>query len=182
MRPSLISWQIGSYGYNIIGMSYQESTNLVIIFNAIGIPARLLTGWAADKSTGPLNAIIPLIFINAICAFTWIAVTTRAGLYVETAVYGLAAGAFQCLFPTTISSLHSNLSKNGIRLGMAFSIFSFAGLTGPPIGGAILTTNGGGRGGYLAALLGVGIATMAGTACLTVARVWKAGWKINVKC
>ena len=163
-------------------MSYADSTNLIIIFNAVGVPARLLTGFAADRFTGPLNAQIPLIAIMGILAFTWIAVRTQGEMYIETCFYGLLAGAFQSLFPTTISSLHKDLSKNGIRLGMAFTIFSFAGLTGPPIGGAILTTNGGGRGGWTAALLGVGIATMAGTGLLCVARVYKAGWKLTTKC
>lgn len=65
---------------------------------------------------------------------------------------------------------------------MAFSLFSFAGLLGPPIGGALLQTNGGGRGGYLSALLGVGFATLAGTGLLGAARVKKAGWKLGVKC
>ena len=163
-------------------MSFKSSTNLVIIFNAIGIPARLLTGFAADKFTGPLNGIIPMIFLNGVLAFAWIGVRSVGAMYAEACIYGLLAGAFQCLFPTTISSLHSDLNKNGVRLGMAFSVFSFAGLTGPPIGGALLTTNGGGRGGYLAALLGVGVATMLGTVLLCVARVHKAGWKLTRKC
>jgi MFS family permease len=163
-------------------MSYVESANLLIIFNAVGIPVRILTGFMADRYTGPLNAIIVLIFVNGICAFTWLAVRSIGSMYAETVVYGLAAGAFQCLFPTTITSLNSDLSKNGVRLGMGFSTFSFAGLLGPPIGGALLTTNGGGRGGYVSALLGVGIATMIGTALLCYARVNKAGWKLTTKC
>jgi hypothetical protein len=65
---------------------------------------------------------------------------------------------------------------------MAFTMFSFAGLVGPPIGGALLMTNGGGKGGYLAALLGVGLATMLGSVLLCVARVTKVGWKLNIKC
>lgn len=163
-------------------MSYVDSANILIIFNAIGVPSRLLTGWLADRYTGPLNTFIILIFINGLCAFTWIAVNSVGGMYAETCVYGLVAGAFQSLLPTTITSLNSDLSKNGVRLGMAFTCFSFAGLVGPPIGGALLTTNGGGKGGYLAALLGGGIATMIGTTLLCVARVNKVGWKLNTKC
>jgi predicted MFS family arabinose efflux permease len=177
-----VYYYISSFCFNILHMSYKDSANMIIIFNAIGIPARLLTGHAADRWTGPLNAIIPLIFLNGVLAFTWIAVSSVGGMYVETVVYGLAGGAFQCLFPTTITSLNNDMSKNGVRLGMAFSVFSFAGLTGPPIGGALLTTNGGGQGGYMSALLGVGFATMAGTALLCVSRVRKAGWKLTTKC
>ena len=174
--------QIASYGRDVLDMSYTDSANLLIIFNAVGVPSRLLTGLCADRLTGPLNGIIPLIFMNGVLAFTWLGVRSVSSMYAEVVFYGFAAGAFQSLFPTTISSLHSDLSKNGVRLGMAFSIFSFAGLTGPPIGGALLMTNGGGRGGYVSALLGVGLATMTGTALLCVARIKKAGWKLTTKC
>lgn len=177
-----VYYYISSFCFNILHMSYKDSANMIIIFNAVGVPARLFTGHAADRWTGPLNAIIPLLFLNGVLAFCWIGVKTVGGMYAETVFYGLSAGAFQCLFPTTITSLNSDLSKNGVRLGMAFSIFSFAGLTGPPIGGALLTTNGGGRGGYMSALLGVGFATMVGTALLFVARIRKGGWNPSKKC
>lgn len=174
--------QLGSYGRDIIGMSYEESTNLAAIFNGVGVPVRLLTGWAVDKYIGPLNGMIPLLFLNSIFALAWIGVGSRTGLYIFSAFYGLSAGAFQCLFPTTLTSLNKDLSKNGIRLGMAFSVFSFAGLTGPPIGGALLQTNGGGRGGWMSAQLGVGFATMLGTCLMVAARVQKEGWSLKIKC
>ncbi|KAK5172835.1 uncharacterized protein LTR77_002955 [Saxophila tyrrhenica] len=177
-----VYYYITSYAFDILGMSYASSANILILFNAIGIPARLFTGIIADRLTGPLNAIILLIAINALCAFTWLAVRSVAGMYVETAIYGIAAGAFQCLFPTTITSLHDDVSKNGIRMGMAFSVFSFAGLLGPPVGGQLLETNGGGRGGYVSALVGVGVATAVGTGLLCVARVKKVGWGLGTKC
>ena len=163
-------------------MSYSESTNLVTIFNGVGIPVRLLVGWAVDRYTGPLNGMIPLLFLNGIFAFIWISIRTRTSLYIFASFYGMSAGAFQCLFPTTLTSLNKDLSKNGVRLGMAFSVFSFAGLTGPPIGGALLETNGGGRGGYLSAQLGIGLATFIGSALMVAARVHKAGWSLKVKC
>lgn len=143
---------------------------------------RLLTGWLVDKYVGPLNGMIPLLFLNAIFAFAWIGVRTRIGLYVFAAFYGLGAGAFQCLFPTTLTSLNKDLSKNGIRLGMALSVFSFAGLTGPPIGGALLETNGGGRNGWMSAQLGVGLIALLGTASMLTARVYMVGWNLKIKC
>lgn len=41
--------QLGCYGHDIIGMSCSESLSLILVFNAVGIPARLLTGWIVDK-------------------------------------------------------------------------------------------------------------------------------------
>ncbi|KIW01758.1 hypothetical protein, variant 3 [Verruconis gallopava] len=175
-------YYIGSYGRNIIGMSYQDSTTLVTVFNGVGIPMRLVTGFIVDKYVGPLNGMIPLLFANGIFAFAWIGVRGRIGMYFFACFYGLSAGAFQCLFPTTLTSLNNDLSKNGVRLGMAFGVFSIAGLVGPPIGGALLQTNGGGRGGYLSAQLGVGCATMIGACLMVATRVKKAGWSLKTKC
>jgi MFS family permease len=154
----------------------------VILFNVVAVPIRLLSGWLVDKYTGPLNAMAPLIYLNGIIALCWIAVRGTAGLYVFTCVYGMTGGAFQCLFPTTVSSMNKDMSKNGVRLGMAFSIFSLAGLTGPPIGGALVQTNGGGRGGYMNAQIAAGVASMFGACFVVLARVSKDGWKLRKKC
>jgi MFS family permease len=121
-------YYIGSYGRDVIGMSYADSTTLVTIFNAVGIPMRLITGYLVDKYTGALNGMIPLLFINGIFAFAWTGVRNRIGMYIFAAFYGLSAGAFQCLYPTTLTSLNDDLSKNGVRLGMSFTVFSIAGL------------------------------------------------------
>ena len=84
--------------------------------------------------------------------------------------------------PTMVTSLNNDLNKNGVRMGMAFSLFSFAGLAGPPIGGALLETNGGGRGGYLSAQLCIGTLTGLGACLMYAARVFKVGWSLKVKC
>ncbi|KAK4944332.1 hypothetical protein LTR10_016218 [Elasticomyces elasticus] len=175
-------YYIASYAREIIGMSYEDSLTLLIIFNGAGIPVRLLTGYVADRFTGPLNTMVILLFVNALFGFLWIAIRSEGGLYAFATFYGFSAGAFQCLFPTTVTSLNSDLSKNGVRLGMAFSIFSFAGLAGPPIGGALLQTNGGGRGGYLAAQLGLGLATTCGALFMVAGRVYSQGWSLRIKC
>lgn len=84
--------------------------------------------------------------------------------------------------PTMVTSLNSDLNKNGVRMGMAFSLFSFAGLAGPPIGGALLTTNGGGRGGYLVAQVCLGASTGLGACLMYAARIYKVGWSLKIKC
>ena len=79
-------YYIASYGFDILHMSYVDSANLLIIFNAVGVPVRVVTGFIADRYTGPLNAMIILIFINGICVFTWLAVRSVGGMYAETIV------------------------------------------------------------------------------------------------
>jgi predicted MFS family arabinose efflux permease len=174
-------YYIASFGRTIIGMTYEDSLTLLMVFNGVGIPIRLVMGYIADRYMGPMNGMVPLLFINALLAFAWIAVNSAGGMYTFSTFYGFSAGAFQCLFPTTLTSLNTDLTKNGVRLGMAFTIFGFAGLAGPPIGGALLATNGGGKGGYLAAQVGVGLATLLGTCFVAAARIHKHGWTLK-KC
>lgn len=163
-------------------MSYTESTNLVLLFNATGIPARLLTGWVIDRYTGVMNGMIPLILLNSICTFAWIGARSKVSYYVVVSLYGLAAGAFQGLFPTTATCISHDSRRNGVMLGMTMSVCSLTGLAGPPIGGALLQTNHSGHGGYVVALVTSGAASLVGTALMVAARVYQAGWDVRKKC
>jgi predicted MFS family arabinose efflux permease len=175
-------YYIASFGREILHMSYSDSVILLIIFNGAAIPIRLMVGFVADHFMGPLNAMVPLLFINSLFAFCWIAVRSESGMYAFATFYGFSAGAFQCLFPTTCTSLNDDLSKNGVRMGMAFSVFSFAGLAGPPIGGALIGTNGAGRAGYIIAQTCLGSLTAVGACLMYAARVNKVGWSFKIKC
>ncbi|KAF2838148.1 MFS general substrate transporter [Patellaria atrata CBS 101060] len=163
---------IGSFGREIIHMSYADSLNLIIIINGIGIPARLISGFLADL-LGVMNCFVAGLCLCSVVAYTWLSVHELAPFYVWTAFYGFIAAMFQGLFPTGVVSCHSDLSKAGTRLGMAFSFISFAGLTGPPIGGALI-----GRGGlgYVPAQVWMASSMFLG-ACITLAaRIVRVGW------
>ncbi len=88
-------YYIASFGRTVLHMSYPDSVNLLIIFNGAGVPVRLITGFVADRYFGPLNTMIPLLFINALFALCWIAVRSQPGMYVFATFYGFSAGAFQ---------------------------------------------------------------------------------------
>lgn len=85
-----------------------------------------------------MNSLIPSAFLSSVLCFCWIAVTSRGGLYAWAVIYGLVGAAIQSLFPATLSSLTTNLSMMGTRMGMIFTIVSFAVLTGPPIAGQLI--------------------------------------------
>lgn len=172
-------YYLASYGRDISGLSYSDSVMLLIILNGIGIPARAITGYVADSFFGAFNTFVPILFLNTIFLYYWLAVKDVNSVYVFTCLYGLACAAFQSLFPTTIAQLSDDHSKLGTRLGMAFSVMAFAGLTGPPLGGALLTTD---HGGYLPAQIWVGTATLVGTLLIAASRVNKYGWSWKVKC
>ncbi|KAI8627601.1 MFS general substrate transporter [Xylariaceae sp. FL1651] len=123
-------------------LSYVDSLNLVLLLNGVGILGRLLPNHLADR-LGPLNIMAPAALLCSITLFAWMAVDTPTKLYVWAAFYGIAAGGIQSLFPAGLSSLTTDLRKQGTRMGMVFTIVSFATLTGNPIAGALIAADGG---------------------------------------
>ncbi|KAK3724501.1 hypothetical protein LTR37_001125 [Vermiconidia calcicola] len=128
---------IGDYARSQIGLSYRDSINMLITIVAAGVPGRLIPNYIADTA-GALNSIIPFAFLNSLMALIWIGISTRSGLFVFAAFYGFGAGGIQSLYPPALSSLTTDLSKAGVRMGMGFSIAAFAAVSGPPLGGALI--------------------------------------------
>lgn len=169
--------QISSFGVQVIGMPFSSSTVLLIIVNAIGIPARLLTGQIADR-LGPLNTSIPISCLVTVVAWCWLAVHDQAGVYAYASVYGFIVAALQCLIPPTTASLMDDMSKIGSRLGMVFSIMGFAALTGPPLGGALISAQGGS---YVGAQCWSAASCLLCTMILAVTRWHRTKWRLKVK-
>lgn len=68
--------------------------------------------------------------------------SSPTGMYAWAVFYGIAAAGIQSLFPAGLSSLTTDMRRMGVRMGMTFTIVSFAVLTGPPIAGAIINAAG----------------------------------------
>ncbi|KAF7521552.1 hypothetical protein G7054_g12401 [Neopestalotiopsis clavispora] len=171
-------YYIGSYGRETLGLSYSSSTILTIIINAVGIPMRLAVPLIADR-IGPVNVQVPILFIWTIVAFSWLAVHDITGYYIFACFFGAASGATQSLIPTSLASITPKLSMVGARIGMGFGIVSIASLTGPPLGGALQTSDGG-----LFLAPEIWAACVMAVACVLVvtARVKKAGWELRRRC
>ncbi|KAI9878382.1 MAG: hypothetical protein M1830_001052 [Pleopsidium flavum] len=137
-------YYIGNYGVTILGVSEKQSISLLLILNGCGVPGRLVPNFIADHYLGPLNTMIPFALISAVLIYAWIAVTNQAGLITFACFYGMFASGLLSLFPAALSSLTTDLRKAGVRMGMVMSCLSFACLTGPPIGGALIQLEGGG--------------------------------------
>jgi MFS family permease len=86
--------------------------------------------------------------------------------------------AAQGLFPSSLGSLTTDMSKMGVRNGMVFSVVGIAQLVGPPIGGALITAN---KGNYLYAQLFGGLSLCVGVCLLVVARCYKTNMKLMVR-
>jgi len=131
---------------------------------------RIVPNYIADRYCGPLNILVPVVFVSSTLCFCWIAVSSRGGLYAWAIVYGIVGAAIQSLFPATLSSLTTDLRKAGTRMGQVFSIVSFAVLTGPPIAGELIQKRGGG---YEYAQIFAGVDLFIGGCFMIAARLAK---------
>jgi MFS family permease len=176
---SNMNQKIASFATDTIHIPYTQSVNLVIVLNGVGLVARIVPGFIADRYTGVLNLFVPILALNAILLLCWLSVHSIGSFYAWTVMYGIAAGMFQSLFPTAVTSLGNDMSKAGTRLGMAFSVIGFAALVGGPIGGALL---GAGNGNYDGPIIWAALSTIFGGTCIASARVHKYGFVLRVKC
>ena len=167
-------YYVGSFGHDILGATQAEGVNNLLIMNGVGIAGRLLPAYLADRYFGPLNSLIPFAFVCGLLLYCWAAVTSKAGLVAFAVIYGLFASGIQSLFPATLASLTSDLKKAGVRMGMVFSVVSFACLTGPPLAGALIQRR---KGSYLYAQMFAGSVMMGGCMTLVASRVSKKGWR-----
>ncbi len=133
---------LGSYGRSIINLPYTESIDLLLVLNAMGVVGRIGPGLVADW-IGAHNSLIPIVAINSLCLFAWMGVNSKGGLYGWACIYGIVGAAIQSLFPTALSNLTTDLRMAGTRMGMVFTMLSFATLTGSPIAGQLIQIKGG---------------------------------------
>ncbi|KAF7537347.1 hypothetical protein G7054_g3857 [Neopestalotiopsis clavispora] len=115
----------------------------LLIVNVVGIPGRLVPAYLADRYFGTLNVLIPSIFLCALCLYLWATVRNLADDYVWAVFFGLFGAAIQGMFPSSLAGLTRDISKNGTRIGMVFTIVSAACLTGPPLAGRLIQAAGG---------------------------------------
>ncbi|PTD06260.1 Riboflavin transporter MCH5 [Fusarium culmorum] len=136
--------------------SYQDSLNLLLVFNAANLVGRLGSGILADK-VGALVIFVPVMASMTVVLFAWIAVKTSLAMYFWTVFCGILSGGVQSLFPAGLSYLTAGAKKSGTRMGMVFGLGSVASLIGAPIGGALIGVM---NGRYLGAQIFAGV-TMA---------------------
>ena len=146
--------------------------------NAVGLLGRIAPAIVADRFFGPLNTIVPFVLFSGLLLYCWAAVSSRAGLITFAVIYGLFAAGIQSLFPATLSSLTTDLKKMGVRIGMVFTVISFACLTGPPLAGALVQKD---DGGYLYAQMFAGTVMTVGSITLVVARLSRTGFHFRVR-
>jgi predicted MFS family arabinose efflux permease len=160
--------------------AFTDSLNLLLILNGVGAIGRIVPNFIADR-IGAVNMFIPICGTTSILVFCWMAVRDPPGLYAWTVFYGIFAAGIQSLFPAALSFLTTDLRKLGVRMGMVFTIVSFAVLTGAPIAGAIIDSGGG----YVGAQAFAGCSLAVAFVLLILSKVVKMrktgmGWKDKV--
>ncbi|KAM0424463.1 hypothetical protein ACHAPT_010387 [Fusarium lateritium] len=135
--PTWISYNYArQYATDKLDGTASDSFTILIVINAVGIPGRMVAAWLADRYFGAVNVFIPTILSAGLCIYMWSQVHTLAGGFVWVSVFGYFGAGIQSLFPSTCASLTKDLSKAGTRIGMIFTIISFAALTGSPLADA----------------------------------------------
>ncbi|KAK2026312.1 major facilitator superfamily transporter [Colletotrichum zoysiae] len=133
---------LAAFARDIMGLSYTESLDLLLVLNGVGAIGRIIPAQIGDV-IGTINIFAPMALMTGTIMYCWASVHTTTGLYVWSVFYGISVGGVQSLFPSVLSSLTTDPQKQGTRMGMVFTVVSFASLTGSPIAGAIVDAMGG---------------------------------------
>ncbi|KAL8375835.1 hypothetical protein RB595_007112 [Gaeumannomyces hyphopodioides] len=159
---------LAAYSRDVIGLSYTDSLNLLLVINGVGSFGRIVPNYLADR-VGVINVFALLAVATGAGALAWAAVRDVAGLYAWAACYGTIAGGIQSIFPAGVASLaSSDPRKTGVRIGMVFTIVSFGALMGSPVAGALVSRMGGS---YLGAQVFSGVSMLIAAGFIVASRV-----------
>ncbi|KAL5313120.1 hypothetical protein ACEPPN_019547 [Leptodophora sp. 'Broadleaf-Isolate-01'] len=155
------------------GMSPHLAQYLVCILNATSLFGRTVPNAIADK-VGHFNVMIVMGALTSILILgLWLPSSGNAPIIVFAALFGVSSGAGISLTPALCAKL-SPIRDIGVRTGTVFTISAFAGLTGSPIGGAIISRSGGS---FTNAIAFGGTFCAVGTILFVATRIAFVGWK-----
>ncbi|KAK8034824.1 hypothetical protein PG993_009819 [Apiospora rasikravindrae] len=126
------------------GISLSLAPYLLPIINACSFVGRLAPGFLADRF-GRFNCMMIITAFTGIMTLAlWIPGSTGAGAIIAYAVaFGFGSGGYVSIFPACVAQI-SKQDEIGTRTGIAQLINVFAVLTGSPLGGALVSSRGGG--------------------------------------
>lgn len=159
-------------------LSPQLAMYLLAILNASSIIGRLSSGFL-DRRSGPLNLLMLTSLLTGALSLCWLAIppSSEGGLVTFAVLYGIFSGGFISLPAVAVTSLTTDMSRLGTRMGMNSAIGGFGSLCGTPIAGAILK----GRGGWIGLKIFAGV-LMVGTGILMGAtRIAKVGLRAWIR-
>lgn len=148
---------------------------LIPILNAVSIFGRIIPSIIADR-VGRFNVMIATTVLSTIIVLgLWLPAKGDVPIIIFAILYGFATGAFVSLGPALIAQI-SPIQEIGVRNGTFFLCVSIGGLTGNPIGGALIARD---NGGYLYLQLFCGLTMALGTIGFIASRYVQVKWKLS---
>ena len=163
------------------GVSTTFSYQLLALLNVGSFFGRWAPGYVADRF-GRFNtmiATVALCFVSVLCL--WLTCSPQDGpgsiaqLVIFALIFGFASGSNISLTPVCVGQLCGTEVFGRWYAGM-YTIVSFGCLTGIPIAGQILSSDGGS---YTILIAFTGICYGLGLVCFVAARVVKVGWGVR---
>ncbi|KAL9631901.1 MAG: hypothetical protein Q9204_004017 [Flavoplaca sp. TL-2023a] len=156
------------------GMSQRLAAYLVPILNAVSIFGRTIPGYIADKS-GRFNTMIATSILSALLVLClWLPARGNIPYILFAACFGFSSGAFVSLAPALVAQI-SDIRQIGLGTGSMFAVISVAALCGNPIGGALVSREGGA---YWGLQVFCGVMMAVGSVVFVGARWSLVGWKV----
>ena len=171
-------YYVGSFTRDALGASQATSIKVLMVMNGVGAPGRLIPGFVADRYLGPLNTFLPFVLMASVLLYCWAGVSSVGGSYAFACVYGFFAAGIQSLFLATLSSLTTDLTKTGVRMGMVLTVVSLAALTGEPLAASLIQRD---AGHYLNAQMFAASSMALGFVILVATRYAKVGCILKIK-
>ncbi|RPD56735.1 MFS general substrate transporter [Lentinus tigrinus ALCF2SS1-7] len=144
------------------GLSANTAFYILSAMNGGGIVGRLAPPLISDV-VGRFNVITPCAFLLGLSALVfWIFAKSLVSILLFAILYGFLSGAFIAMLIPCVAQISEGekLKEIGTRIGMLYSMVSFAALAGGPAAGAILKAN---HGSYNGMIVLCGVANIAGS-------------------
>ncbi|RPD82855.1 MFS general substrate transporter [Lentinus tigrinus ALCF2SS1-7] len=124
--------------YSISILSYSSSTGslLLAVNTAVNSVARIAMGILADR-VGRQNTMVLSVFFSAVTVFALWYDSDRGRFIAFTVLYGIWAGGYNALLPTTITEVYGVQNYSSVN-GFIYFIRGLGALFGAPIAGVIL--------------------------------------------
>ncbi len=159
------------------GHSSPFGFQIIAVLNAGSFLGRFFAGLVADM-IGRVNTLILSILMCVVTCFAlWLpAGDSTAMIIVFAVIFGFVSGSNLSLSPVCVGQM-CRTKHYGRYFATCWMFVAFGTLTALPIGGQILTANGGK---YIGLIIFAGLSYAAAAVCLIAARVLKVGWSINM--
>jgi MFS family permease len=145
-----------------------------LMLTNLSIFGRIVPGILADKfGRNNVQALVSYLAGIVVLSFG-IASSGNTAYIIYAAFYGFASGGFVSLAPAQITYI-SKVEQIGVRMGVLFSVCSFAGLFSNPAAGQIV------KSGFDRMSIFSGVLLLGGAILFTITRMYLAKWKLFVK-